>query len=321
MISGFSTPYTKISMTSKIPSVQVPVPAAQIPSVPPVVLPVPRIPVPSLQSRYSRYSCTMTFTMGDSGENHVGMATVGTRAQAGQGFTLQDMQRIQSQCASLSGVRCQIHHLNSLYAAGSGGSGLPAGAPPPEDAYLAVISGFLDTKAADDIFTEQNALSWDSKYWDSRRKKVLNKHARRNLIYDVQASSADYANKQGTVIGWNSVPKLAGAHTTISNLVGPKASNLICEGNLYYDPTKTGIGWHGDTERVKVIGLRIGATLPLCYRWWYKSKSFGKTLTLSLNHGDIYIMSEKAVGNDWKKRNTVTLRHSAGSAKYTDVNK
>jgi hypothetical protein len=30
-------------------------------------------------------------------------------------------------------------------------------------------------------------------------------------------------------------------------------------------------------------------------------------------------MSEKATGYDWKKKNTYTLRHAAGSAKYTTI--
>jgi len=39
---------------------------------------------------------------------------------------------------------------------------------------------------------------------------------------------------------------------------------------------------------------------------------------IELRGGDIYIMSEKAVGTDWKKKNVPTLRHSAGSPKYTN---
>lgn len=34
--------------------------------------------------------------------------------------------------------------------------------------------------------------------------------------------------------------------------------------------------------------------------------------TIELNGGDIYIMSSKAVGCDWKSSSTVTLRHAAG---------
>ena len=38
-----------------------------------------------------------------------------------------------------------------------------------------------------------------------------------------------------------------------------------------------------------------------------------------LNHGDLYVMSEKAVGTDWLLKNTLTLRHAAGSRKYTTI--
>ena len=106
-------------------------------------------------------------------------------------------------------------------------------------------------------------------------------------------------------------------------LLGEKGQDLICEGNRYYDVSKTGIGWHGDTERKRVFGVRLGESMPLAFRWWFNNKSFGNTLTINLEHGDAYIMSEKAVGWDWK--NSViygaTLRHSAGCNKYTSVKK
>ena len=51
--------------------------------------------------------------------------------------------------------------------------------------------------------------------------------------------------------------------------------------------------------------------MNLHFNWFYNSKSVGETLKLTLNNGDMYIMSEKAVGNDWKKRSIYTLRHSA----------
>ena len=38
-----------------------------------------------------------------------------------------------------------------------------------------------------------------------------------------------------------------------------------------------------------------------------------------INHGDIYVMSEKATGYDWKKRNRLTVRHAAGCEKYLKV--
>ena len=35
----------------------------------------------------------------------------------------------------------------------------------------------------------------------------------------------------------------------------------------------------------------------------------------------LYIMSDKAVGYDWKSRNILTLRHAAGCAKFTNYKK
>jgi hypothetical protein len=33
----------------------------------------------------------------------------------------------------------------------------------------------------------------------------------------------------------------------------------------------------------------------------------------------MYVMSEKATGNDWKKKNILTLRHAAGAEKYLTI--
>ena len=41
----------------------------------------------------------------------------------------------------------------------------------------------------------------------------------------------------------------------------------------------------------------------LKYSWYHNSKPIGKPVILELNDGDLYIMSEKATGNDWKRKN------------------
>ena len=38
-----------------------------------------------------------------------------------------------------------------------------------------------------------------------------------------------------------------------------------------------------------------------------------------LNHGDFYVMSEKTVGFDWKRKSILTLRHAAGAKKYLTI--
>jgi len=52
--------------------------------------------------------------------------------------------------------------------------------------------------------------------------------------------------------------------------------------------------------------------------WFHQSKPISEPIIFNLNHGDMYIMSEKAVGTDWKKSSKITLRHAAGCKKYTD---
>ena len=94
---------------------------------------------------------------------------------------------------------------------------------------------------------------------------------------------------------------------------------LNAEANYYYDITKCGIGYHGDAERRKVVAVRMGATMPLYYKWFQNSEPISEPIEVLLNDGDMYIMSEKAVGFDWLKKKVPTLRHATGCSKYTGV--
>ena len=47
-----------------------------------------------------------------------------------------------------------------------------------------LIYDAVNKKDADAIFGEMNTFEWDTKYWDTRRSKVLNKHARSNVCFD-----------------------------------------------------------------------------------------------------------------------------------------
>nr|WIL03156.1 2OG-Fe(II) oxygenase [Cedratvirus borely] len=93
----------------------------------------------------------------------------------------------------------------------------------------------------------------------------------------------------------------------------------MVEGNRYYDVNKCYIGFHGDSERRKVIGLRLGQPLPLYFAWWYQGKRISQYGEIELEDGDLYCMSSKAVGWDWKKKNTPTLRHAAGNKKTLGI--
>ena len=56
--------------------------------------------------------------------------------------------------------------------------------------------------------------------------------------------------------------------------------------------------------------------MKLHYQWFLNSKSVGRRAEFFLDDGDMYIMSEKATGFDWKKKKFLTIRHAAGAEKF-----
>ena len=172
-------------------------------------------------------------------------------------------------------------------------------------------------KTADDFFEEQVKLDADKKAYMYGR--IVNKVARYNLCFAQESQEPDYINKKGRIVGYNEVPILSSLRDSFSFLLGEKGEGLVAEGNYYYDPKKCGIGFHGDGERKKVVAVRLGSSLPLHYQWFIEGGVVGERIKLLLNHGDIYIMSEKATGNDWKKKKIFTLRHAAGCEKFLKI--
>ena len=78
----------------------------------------------------------------------------------------------------------------------------------------------------------------------------------------------------------------------------------------------------GDRERKMVAGVRLGLGangMPLKFMWFCDSEPVGTEGRILLNAGDVYLMSEKAVGFDWLTKKELTLRHAAGADKYSSV--
>jgi len=251
----------------------------------------------------------ITITFGDQAENHVGMQQIGKLATSG--FSLEEMNLAKQRFEEL-GCVCEMINLNNA---------LPQGIVADEARVLIVRKGVNKmlgkTSNADLMFEEQNNLNTDKKALMYGR--VVNKHARHNLCFADFSQEPDYENGLGRVVCFNDVPLTKKIRTDLPKFLGNKAKNLPAEGNYYFDASKTGIGYHGDSERRIVIALRLGHSIPLVYNWFHNSQPIGQSVNLVLNHGDLYVMSEKAVGTDWKKKNIYTLRHAAGCAKYTNL--
>lgn len=151
------------------------------------------------------------------------------------------------------------------------------------------------------------------------RGKVVNKHARWNLTFGDMNQDPDYFIGKGRIIKFENIPDLNKIRTVMPNYLDDKSKDLVAELNMYYDLKKYGIGFHGDTERKIVIYARLGANLPLHYQWYLRNNPIGNRMILNIDGGDIYIMSEKEVGSDWKKSSILTLRHAAGCNKYVKL--
>jgi hypothetical protein len=252
----------------------------------------------------------VTLTFGDMAENHVGMEQIGKLVAPGQGFNYKDLAIIKENMAKIG---CKSEFIK-----------LELAETQVDDAYILIIrdgvSKILATcsKWSDkDMLAEQISLNLDKQAYMYGR--IVNKHARWNLCFDYESRAPDYQNGKGTIIGYREVPITKTFYEQFSVFFGEKAQNLKGEGNYYYDITKCGIGFHGDSERRKVIAARLGnSSTPLHYQWYKNGEPVGEQLIFKVNGGDIYIMSEKAVGTDWKKKNIYTLRHATGASKFTN---
>ncbi len=267
---------------------------------------------------------TITLTFGEVAESHVGMQKIGKMAE--RGYNLDDLQQARDYYRK-KGHEAFIIHLNEY---------LPVKVIEDEEkyleqakknedyqAYVLVVRGGVRDHL--NLLTEMLLFDWDTKLYNERRKVVQNKLARYNLNFDTESQEADFAKGKGTTIAWKSVPFLNETRNEIMSVFeGEGGTELKCEGNKYYDRKKTGIGYHGDSERKKVVGVRLGSFMNIHWMWHFNNEPRGKNVSIILQPGDLYCMSEKAVGSDWKpnikkgwKSKRYSIRHAAGSSKYT----
>lgn len=241
-----------------------------------------------------------TLTFGDRGENHIGMEIIGQEAP--HGLKPELLETIRNMYSNNS----EMIDLDRLVNQNLGAKVLIL-----RNGVSLMDYGY---DLINNLLKEQDNIVYDSKYYSVKHGRVVNKNARHNVCFNKEGRAPNLEKGMGTIVGYDSVPYLKYVWEQLGKLIG--YSNLIIEGNKYYDVDKTGIGWHGDTERKIVIGLRLGASMPLVFRAYHKNQIISPKIELILNSGDIYFMSEKASGNDWKKSSLITFRHAAGSEKY-----
>lgn len=253
----------------------------------------------------------VSLTFGDVAENHKGMQKIGTLSQ--HGFNLKDL-NVFKEWFEEKGCKCNIIKLHWL---------LDISLQNENRAYILVVKKAVNALLNDEngdnaLLEEQNELKKDTKSYMYGR--VVNKHARHNLCFGETHQEAIYEEGKGTVYAFDELNYLKQIREKLGEIHPRKCRDLQAEGNYYYDTSKCGIGFHGDSERKKVLAIRLGETIPLCYTWYHNNQNISDILTInSLEHGDMYIMSERTTGYNWKCKSKYTLRHSAGCKKYTSI--
>lgn len=265
-----------------------------------------------LPKKPSRMAITITYS--ECIENHAGMQKLGTIEK--EGFTLEDLSMSLYKFEKLGAV-CELHNLCDALDG-------TEHEDQSEEAYILIIRKGVDillkgsgNDNSSDMMTELTAFKWDTKAF--MRGQVKNKIARENVCISDESQEADYESGKGTVIPFDDVPCTKYIRTKLGEILGDKGKDLLAEGNKYNDVSVNGIGFHGDSERIKVVAVRLGASFPLHYQWFLRFNPVGERIKFILNNGDMYIMSHYATGNNWKQSSKLTLRHAAGANKYLTI--
>ena len=246
---------------------------------------------------------TYTITFGDVAENHAKMQKIGTLHESGYSI------------AQLEHIKCKLDKYSLVTEMVDLNSGFGEDFEAAKVLVIRKGAQFILGEETDGLIAENDGLTMDKKAL--MRGRVVNKVARWNLCFADEAQEPDYETGKGRIISWDEIPKMARIREVISEWTEDVLLNG--EANYYYDISKCGIGYHGDAERRKVFAVRMGSTMPLYFQWFQRSCSVGTPFELVLNNGDMYIMSEKAVGFDWLKKIKPTLRHSTGCPKFTKI--
>ena len=268
----------------------------------------------------------------DRGENENGMQMIGELAE--KGVTAERLLEIKKEQEAM-GTKCDYYDLTELLDEAElkrmGVKELPPAAVLVLRGGISELLGENDAwmKVEDELERckdDKHALM----YGDVRLKS-----ARWNWCFGEFQQDPDYKNGRGSVydIREKQFEYLNHLREQATKLVdyplGPDKMLLCGEVNHYYDCTFTGIGWHGDKERRIVVGSRHGpGTVDMPVKWcWLKKENvrqpsgkylqettyYGKEQWVYVGRDDLYIMSEHAVGRNWKDLGVPALVHSSGS--------
>lgn len=222
-----------------------------------------------------------TITYGDVAENHARMQKIGTLHD--KGYSMELLEKVEEKLRN-EGLDVELVRMNMEEER--------AGVLVIRKGVQHILGSTLE------LIKENDVLEKDKKAL--MRGRVVNKHARWNLCFGEEDQEPAYEDGRGRIIAWHHIPLMQRIRSKIAEWT--EDVELNAEANYYYDIKKCGIGFHGDGERRKVFAMRMGETMPIYYKWFKNSEAISEPIEIILNDGDMYMMSEKAVGFDWLRK-------------------
>lgn len=247
------------------------------------------------------------YTFSNVVENHIGMQKIGEK---GEGLTREDVTKAANFFLE-KGADLYLLNLGDESKSGIEGS-------------IVLIKNGVDYLGGDvdKIWKQTQDLGVDgvdTTFYNSRRKVVQNKNARWNFNVADEDQSADMEKGKGTVHSFEKLDELKKVREGLGEIGIAKTCGLLAEANIYYSDD-TGIGFHGDAERNIVIGVCMGKDRVIEWQAFSGGFPIGDRITLTLSHGDVYMMDEAASGHGWSSHayKSDHYRHRAGFKKWLD---
>lgn len=190
------------------------------------------------------------------------------------------------------------------------------------DCYVLVIKGYFKDQSDDLLRTLLTQESSDGSSitgvnWDCHRivnDKILENKLGYKLLFCDLGNSWKYPfstrEKRGTIYNSRMIPSLFSVQSVLEKQLGVLS---VVDATYYYNINDCFTPLHQVKDRKKFVGLGLGATVPLQFKWFKDSIQCSDTTSIQIEHGDLYIISESAAGMIKEKQTKLYLKFGIGT--------
>lgn len=153
--------------------------------------------------------------------------------------------------------------------------------------------------------------------WDNQRfnkdKIVTNKLHSKLLFLDIGSEykvQFNHFEKRGTIYNVRRMPELFQFATEMTSLL---MRSFYVEGTNYYNTNECYSPLSQNKESKQVVNLHLGNSIPLHFKWFHNTTEVSDLVSIQLNHGDVYIMNEVALGSVKESKSKLYLKHGIGN--------